>query len=121
MEPQSAVSRKRRAPPVDPNNSEAVWLERIAECKRQRLTGTTLKNGTLSIPVMATVNKSRATSVEDIDDIDKSTHHANPKNPNTIIESWEDEYQETRVMAQKQRQFAEAAPKVFESCVSQGC
>ena len=86
MDPQAAVSRKWKAPPVDPNNSEVVQLACIAERKKQRLTP---KNGLSSTPVMATVNKSRAAAalVKDIESI-QSNHHANP---NTIIESSEDD------------------------------
>jgi hypothetical protein len=93
MDPQATVSRKRKAPPVDPNNSEVVRLAQIAECKKQKLMEATPKNGLSNTPVMANVTRSRAASVEDIDAIEstQSTYHANPKNPNIIIESSEDD------------------------------
>ena len=96
MDRQATVSRKRKAPPVDPNNSEAVRLAHIAERKKQRLAEAAPKKG----------KSLRAASVEDVEDIDTihSTHCANPRNPNTIIKS-----SEAHITEQK-KQLAEAAP-----------
>jgi hypothetical protein len=55
----------------------------VAERKKQQLTESVPKNGQSR---MATVNKPRAASVEDTDNT-QSFHCANPNNPNTIIES----------------------------------
>lgn len=93
MDTQVAVTRKRKAPPVDPNNSEAVRLAHIAERKKQRLTP---KNGLSSTPATATVNKSRAADIDDIDS----------------IESLEDDDKES---PQKKQQPSEAAPKKGKS------
>jgi hypothetical protein len=64
--------------------------------KKGQRTETTSKSGQSGMPITATVDRpirNRAASVEDVEDIDniQSTHRAKPKNPNTIIESSEDE------------------------------
>jgi hypothetical protein len=104
MDPQATVSRKRKAPPVDPNNSEVVRLARIAERKKQKLTEATPKNGPSNTPVMANVNRSRAASVEDIDAI----------NPNTIIESSEDDNDETHTAPTKGKSSRAVSVEDFE-------
>jgi hypothetical protein len=113
MEP--SIPRKRKAPPVDPNNSEATRLARAAERKKQRLTEAAPQKG---MPAVAAVRKSRAASVEDVNDVDnlQSAHRQKPKNPDTIIESSMDgDEGDIHVMAQKKGRRTETTSKSGQS------
>lgn len=97
-------TRKRKAPPVDPDNAEVVRLQRNAERKQAReaqtlaaakeptvAASTQLAShmGTAAVP---STNTSRQPSIKVVDDEDdiQAMHRPKPKNSNTIIESSDD-------------------------------
>jgi hypothetical protein len=104
--------RKRKAPPVDPDNSETVRLELISQNKKKRIAkkdprdaksvGKTAKR-TVNQPVVVTkpVEKiTRRASVEvvvDVDDIQPAINRVQPRNPKNIIESDQDDQDDDEV------------------------
>jgi hypothetical protein len=111
-------SHKWKAPPVDPNNSEAIWLARVADHKKQQLIEAASKNGQSSMPITATVDKPRvesvremqATSLEDVKDIDniQSSHRAKPSSPYIVLELSEGEDEIDELECEKPAKSAEA-------------